>query len=156
MQDLTDFGWKVEKSKKSTFSHKSVKLVESCINGWTDLGVDLSELIAAHLIYMNPKFHGHSVYIQCDISLLLKSTENFKSRAMAILVIYGKNHNDWEIKSKWLHMINSRLTNDKIAALKIKTKQRVYQACGKHLGKSPGQREWPPKQLDYYAWGFSG
>ena len=56
MQDLTDFEHKVEKSKKLTFAHKLAKLVKSCINGWTDLQVDLSELIAAHRIYMNPNF----------------------------------------------------------------------------------------------------
>src|SRR5947208_14683899 len=76
---------KSQKSMFSTFSHKSVKSVESCINGWMDLGVDLSELIAAHLVYMNPNVHGHSFFIQCDISLLLKSTEIFKSRAVATL-----------------------------------------------------------------------
>jgi hypothetical protein len=35
-------------------------------------------------------------------------------------VIHRKNHNHQEIKSKWLHVINSRLTNDKIATSKIK------------------------------------
>ena len=64
MQDLTDFERKVEKSKKSTFAHKLAKLVKSCITSWTDLQVDLSELIAAHLIYMNPNSHSHSYFIQ--------------------------------------------------------------------------------------------
>ena len=31
------------------------------------------------------------------------------------------------------------------------TKQKVYQACGKHLGKSPDQRKRPPEQLDIHA-----
>ena len=35
-------------------------------------------------------------------------------------VIHGKIHNQQEIRSKWLHAINSRLTNNKITALKIK------------------------------------
>ena len=70
----------------STFSHKSVKSVKSCINGWTDLQVDLSELVAAHLVYMNLGFHGHSFIIQCDISILLKSIEICKSRVVATLL----------------------------------------------------------------------
>jgi hypothetical protein len=37
-----------------------------------DLQVDLSKPIAAGLFYMNPNFHGHSYFIQCDIGLLLK------------------------------------------------------------------------------------
>ena len=49
------------------------------MNGWTDLQVDLSELVAAHLVYMNLSFHGHSFSIQCDISVLLKGIENSKS-----------------------------------------------------------------------------
>ena len=35
-------------------------------------------------------------------------------------VIHGKIHNQQQIRSKWLHAINSRLTNDKITASKIK------------------------------------
>jgi len=35
-------------------------------------------------------------------------------------VIQEKNHNHQEIKARWLYIINSRLTNDKIAASKIK------------------------------------
>ena len=35
-------------------------------------------------------------------------------------VIHGKIHNQQEIRSKWLHAINSRLTDDKITASKIK------------------------------------
>ena len=54
MQDLTNFEGKVEKSKHSTVLHKSVKLVESCTNSWMDLQVNLSELVAAHLVYVNP------------------------------------------------------------------------------------------------------
>ena len=85
MQDLTDFEQKVEKSKKSTFAHKSAKLVKSCINSWTDLQVDLSELIPAHPIYMNPNFHSHSCFIQWDIGFLLKSIEILKSWVVATL-----------------------------------------------------------------------
>ena len=61
LTDLTDLWEKVEKIDFSTFCSKSVK---SCINGWTDLQVDLSEPIAAHLIYMNPNLHSHSYFIQ--------------------------------------------------------------------------------------------
>ena len=74
MQSLTNFEWKVEKSNFLTFSHKLVKLVKSCINRWMDLQINLSEPIVAHLIYINPNFHGYSIFIQCEISLLLKNT----------------------------------------------------------------------------------
>ena len=76
LTDLTDLCEKVEKIDFSTFHSKSVK---SCMNGWTDLQVDLSEPVAAHLVYMNLSFHGHSFSIQCDISILLKSIRNYKS-----------------------------------------------------------------------------
>ena len=56
------------------------------MNGWTDLQVDLSELVAAHLVYMNLNSHGHSSNIQCDISTLLKGIENCKSRVVATLI----------------------------------------------------------------------
>ena len=56
------------------------------MNGWMDLQVDLSELVAAHLVYMNLNFHGHSSNIQCDISILLKGIENHKSRVVATLM----------------------------------------------------------------------
>jgi hypothetical protein len=55
------------------------------MNGWTDLRVGLSDLIAVHLIYLNPKFHSHSYFIQFDIHLFLKSIENCKSQVMATL-----------------------------------------------------------------------
>ena len=85
MQDLTDFEQKVKKLKKSTFAHKLAKLVKSCINSWMDLQVNLSELIVAHLIYMNPKFHSHSCFIQWDIGFLLKSIKILKSQVVATL-----------------------------------------------------------------------
>jgi hypothetical protein len=49
------------------------------MNGWTDLRVDLSDLIAVHLIYLNPNLHSHSYFIQLDIYVFLKSTEICKS-----------------------------------------------------------------------------
>ena len=55
------------------------------MNGWTDLQVDLSKPVAAHLVYMNLNLHGHSFNIQCDISILLKGIENRKSRVVATL-----------------------------------------------------------------------
>ena len=55
------------------------------MNGWTDLQVDLSEPVAAHLVYMNLNSHGHSLNIQCDIGILLKGIENCKSRVVATL-----------------------------------------------------------------------
>ena len=55
------------------------------MNGWTGLQVDLSELVAAHLVYMNLNLHGHSSNIQCDIGILLKGIKNRKSRVMATL-----------------------------------------------------------------------
>ena len=55
------------------------------MNSWTDLQVDLSDLIAVHLIYLNPNFHSHSYFIQFDIHLFLKSIENHKSQVMATL-----------------------------------------------------------------------
>ena len=55
------------------------------MHSWTDLQVDLSEIVAAHLVYMNLSFHGHSSNIQCDISILLKGIENRKSRVVATL-----------------------------------------------------------------------
>ena len=85
MQDLTnltDLHEKVEKIDLSTFHSKSV---ESCMSGWTDLQVDLSEPVAAHLVYKNLRFHGHSFSIQCDISILLKGIEICKSRVVATL-----------------------------------------------------------------------
>ena len=85
MQDLTDLTDLCEKVEKIDFSTFHSKSVESCMNGWTDLQVDLSELVAAHLVYMNLNFHGHSFIIQCDISILLKSIEICKSRVVATL-----------------------------------------------------------------------
>ena len=55
------------------------------MNGWTDLQVDLSEPVAAHLVYKNLRLHGHSFSIQCDISILLKGIEICKSRVVATL-----------------------------------------------------------------------
>ena len=55
------------------------------MNSWTDLQVDLSEPVVAHLVYMNLNSHGHSFNIQCDISILLKGIENCKSRVVATL-----------------------------------------------------------------------
>ena len=55
------------------------------MNGWTDLQVDLSELVAAHLVYMNLNLHGHSSNIQFDIGILLKGIKNCKSRVVATL-----------------------------------------------------------------------
>ena len=86
MQDLTNLAnlcAKVDFFDFSTFRSKSVK---SCINSWTDPQVDLSEPIAAHLIYMNPNFHSLSCFIQWDIGLLLKSIEILKSRVVATLL----------------------------------------------------------------------
>ena len=79
MQDLTNFEGKVEKLKHSTVLHKSVKLVESCTNSWMDLQVNLSELVAAHLVYVNHNVYGLSFIIQCDNSILIKSLKNHKS-----------------------------------------------------------------------------
>ena len=94
MQDLTDFEWKVEKSIFSTFSHKSVKSVKSCMNGWTDLQVDLSDIVAAHLVYKNLNSHGHSFNIQWDISILLKGIEICKSRVVATLPLNAVTKKD--------------------------------------------------------------
>ena len=90
MQDLTDLTDLCEKVEKIDFSTFPSKSVESCMNGWTDLQVDLSELVAAHLFYMNLNFHGHSFIIQCDISILLKSIEICKSRVMATLDVLSR------------------------------------------------------------------
>ena len=87
MQDLTDLTDLCEKVKKIDFSTFHSKSVKSCMNGWTDLQVDLSELVAAHLVYMNLNSHGHSFNIQCDISILLKGIEICKSRVVATLGI---------------------------------------------------------------------
>ena len=76
LTDLTDLCEKVEKIDFSTFHSKSVK---SCMNSWTDLQVDLSELVAAHLVYGNHNVHSLSFIIQCDNSILLKSLKNHKS-----------------------------------------------------------------------------
>ena len=59
------------------------------MHSWTDLQVDLSELVVAHLVYMNLSFHGHSSSIQCDISILLKSIEICKSQVVATLCWMG-------------------------------------------------------------------
>jgi hypothetical protein len=53
------------------------------MNGWTDLQVNLSEPIVAHLIYLNPNFHSHTYFIQFDIHLFLKSIKNCKSQVVA-------------------------------------------------------------------------
>ena len=79
MQDLTNFEGKVEKLKHSTVLHKSVKLVESCMNSWMDLQVNLSELVAAHLVYVDHNVYGLSCIIQCDISIFLKRIKQHKS-----------------------------------------------------------------------------
>jgi hypothetical protein len=55
------------------------------MNDWTGRQVDLSELIAIHLVYMNPNCHNYSYFIRFDIHLFLKSTENRKSRVVATL-----------------------------------------------------------------------
>ena len=86
MQDLTNLTNLCEKVEKIDFSTFHSKLVKSCMNGWTDLQVDLSELVAAHLVYMNLNCHGHSSNIQCDISILLKGIKNCKSRVVATLL----------------------------------------------------------------------
>jgi hypothetical protein len=62
-----------------------MKSVESCIDSWTDLWVDLSEPVAAHLIYLNPNFHSHTYCIWFDIHLFLKCIKNHKSWVVAIL-----------------------------------------------------------------------
>ena len=85
MQDLTNLTDLCEKVEKIDISTFHSKLVKSSMNGWTDLQVDLSEPVAAHLVYMNLNFHGHSFIIQCDISILLKSIEICKSRVVATL-----------------------------------------------------------------------
>ena len=58
------------------------------MNGWMDLQVNLSEPVAAHLVYMNLNSHGHSFNIQCDTSILLKGIENCKSRVVATLAMH--------------------------------------------------------------------
>ena len=79
MQDSTDFTDLCEKVKCFDFLTFHSKLVKSCMNGWTDLQVDLSEPVAAHLVYINLNLHGYSFNIQCDISILLKGIKNCKS-----------------------------------------------------------------------------
>lgn len=57
------------------------------MNGWTDFQVDLSEPVAAHLIYSNPNFHSHIYFMRFYIHLLLRRIENRKSRVVATLVL---------------------------------------------------------------------
>ena len=64
MQDLTNLTDLCAKVDFFDFSTFCSKLVKSCINSWTDLQVDLSELIVAHHVYVNPNFHSHSCFIQ--------------------------------------------------------------------------------------------
>ena len=87
MQDLTNLTNLHEKVKNIDFLTFHSKSVESCINSWTDLHIDLSELVAAHLVYMNLNVHGHSFNIECDISILLKGIENCKSQVVATLLM---------------------------------------------------------------------
>ena len=49
-----------------------------CVNRWTDLLVDLSELIEVYLIYAHPNFHTYSYCIQFNIHLFLKSTQKLQ------------------------------------------------------------------------------
>ena len=49
-----------------------------CINRWTDLLVDLSELIEVYLIYAHPNFYTYSYFIQFNIHLFLKSIQKLK------------------------------------------------------------------------------
>ena len=85
MQDLTDLTVLCEKVEKIDFSTFHSKSVKSCMNGWTDLQINLSELVAAHQVYMNLNVRGHSFNTQCGISILLKGIENHKSRVVATL-----------------------------------------------------------------------
>jgi hypothetical protein len=55
------------------------------MNGWMDHVVALSENIATYPIYTYPNLHSHSYFIQCDINLSLKSSENYKSQVKATL-----------------------------------------------------------------------
>ena len=91
MQDSTDFTDLCEKVDFFDFSTFPSKSVKSCMNGWTGLQVDLSELVASHLVYMNLNFHGHSFIIRCDISILLKSIKICKSRVVATLFVLQEN-----------------------------------------------------------------
>ena len=49
-----------------------------CIDRWTDLLVDLSELIEVYLIYAHPNFYTYSYFIQFNIHLFLKSIQKLK------------------------------------------------------------------------------
>ena len=49
-----------------------------CVNRWTDLLLDLSELIEVYLIYAHPNFHTYSYCIQFNIHLFLKSTQKLQ------------------------------------------------------------------------------
>ena len=83
MQDLTNLCEKVQKIDFSTFHSKSVK---SCMNSWMDLQVDLSELVVAHLVYMNLNYHGHSFNIQCDLNCL--DTRSYHYTVVYTLLFY--------------------------------------------------------------------
>jgi len=59
-------------------------------------------------------------------------------------VIQEKTHTRQETNSRWLSMINSRLTEDKNNSNNSQKKERVYQLSVKHLGTSLEKRR-PPK-----------
>ena len=56
-----------------------------CINRWTDLLVNLSELIDICLIYVHPNFHTYSYFIQFNIHLFLKSIQRLKIAKVKLL-----------------------------------------------------------------------
>ena len=85
MQDSIDFTDLCETVDCFDFLTFPSKLVRSCMNGYMDLQVDLGELVAAYLVYVNHNVHGLSFIIQCDISILLKSIRNHKSQVVATL-----------------------------------------------------------------------
>ena len=72
-------------SVRATTSHYKKRTYECCssqswfcINRWTDLLVDIGELIEVYLIYAHPNFHTYSYFVQFNIHLFLKSIQKLQ------------------------------------------------------------------------------
>ncbi|KAH9025218.1 hypothetical protein EDB85DRAFT_1984442 [Lactarius pseudohatsudake] len=63
-------------------------------------------------------------------------------------VIQGKQQNANETEARWFKAINRRLTEDKIAATKIKREKPFHKSNQRNLGKITNEVPGSPPQLD--------
>ena len=84
-----------------------------CVNRWTDLLLDLSELIEVYLIYAHPNFHSYSYCIQFNIHLFLKSTQKLQKLSCG---------NTFSFRFR-----NSRNSNVHLEASPVQSKQKAQE-----------------------------